>query len=69
MGTLIALLVYLVIFCIVCWLGQYIIAAFVPDPIKKVAFAVFYIIVAIFVIVLLLSLVGAGLMPLPRLPR
>jgi hypothetical protein len=63
MPNFIGLLVYLLIFCIVVGLGYYIIGNFLPPPIQKMAFAVFYIVIAIFVIYFLLSMVGAGSLP------
>jgi hypothetical protein len=66
MPNIVSLLVYLLIFCIVAGLGYWIIGSFVPPPVQKYAFAIFYVVIAIFVIYFLLSLVG-GAVSLPRL--
>ncbi len=63
MPNAIGLLIYLLIFAIVVGVGYYIIANIIPPPIQKIAFAVFYIVLAIFVIYFLMSLVGGVSFP------
>jgi len=62
--SILALLIYLIIICIVFWAVRMLLAAFgIGDPIKTVV----YVIMVVLVLIALLQLLGGGGLPVLRL--
>lgn len=57
-GGLIQLIVYVIIIGLLLWLANYVINSFLPEPFRKVAWAIVMVIAVIFVIYILLGVAG-----------